>query len=388
MPQQEWGAASAVPHFRIGTPARLHAGFSSDLALPARPRRTCKPPGEPTGVIPEHTRFPPAKRRVYTCPCIRPHHPEARLTPHAAYHFADAGPGPVRNPLAPNLFIIGASKAGSSALHAYLAAHPDICMSTEKEPCFFVDQDELHAAWPIMARRPCSHGWEAYLDLWKDGADARYRGEGSVYYSQAPHRSGVAARIAAACPDARILYTVREPVTRAIGHYWQRFKEFQEPLPIAAAMRENPLYRDTSDYALQLQAYRGHFAPSQIHVIIAEELRADRRAVLARCIDWLGLAPFAFGEAQLADQHRSPPTSRRPRFPFVSRMRDSAAWAAARRHLSPRLIARLRQASTRSFDKKDVDETAARAYLAEYLAPRRAAFEAMIGRTIPTWDNV
>lgn len=304
-----------------------------------------------------------------------------------AHPDAGHGIGWIDEPLAPNLFIIGASKAGSSALHAYLSAHPDICMSSEKEPCFFVDPRELEAAWPIMARQPCSHDRAAYLDLWRGGEGARYRGEGSVYYAQAPHRSGVAARIAAACPDARILYAVREPVTRAIGHYWQRFKEFQEPLGLEAAVRQNPLYRDTSDYALQMQAYREHFDASQIHVIIAEELRRDRRAVLAECIAWLGLPPFAFAADQLADRHASPPTSRRQRFPFVAGIRNSPAWARLRGHLPAAFVGRLRDAGTVSFAKRDIDERGARAYLAEYLAPRRAAFEDMLGRRIAAWDR-
>src|SRR3546814_1318117 len=40
---------------------------------------------------------------------------------------------------------------------------------------------------------------------------------------------------------------VREPVTRAIGHYWQRFKEFQEPLPLEHAVRENRSEEHTSE---------------------------------------------------------------------------------------------------------------------------------------------
>ncbi|MGE4302951.1 MAG: sulfotransferase [Novosphingobium sp.] len=305
---------------------------------------------------------------------------------HAEHHPASKPYAPMQSSAGPNLFIIGASKSGSSALHAYLAEHPDICMSSEKEPCFFVDQAHLQSAWPIMARRPCSHDKDAYLALWDDGGQARYRGESSVYYSQAPHRGDVAASIAAACPQARILYTVREPVTRAIGHYWQRYKEFQEPLDIEAAVRTNPLYRDTSDYALQLQAYRKHFDPSQIHVIIAEDLRSKRLETLSQCLDWLGLPPFAFTASQLADKHRSPPTSRRQRFPFVSTIRNSGTWAMARRYLPEIAVQRLRASATMSFDKKRVDDSAARAYLAEYLAPRRAEFEAMIGRRITAWD--
>ena len=294
--------------------------------------------------------------------------------------------GSTANPLAPNLFVIGASKSGSSALHAYLRPHPDICMSTEKEPCFFVDQGELEKAWPIMARRPCSHDPAAYLDLWKGGHTARYRGEGSVYYSQAPHRSGVPARIAAACPDARIIYTVREPVTRAIGHYWQRYKEFQEVRPVAQAMREDPLYRDTSDYALQLRAYLEYFDRDQIHVVVAEELRTNRREVLAGVLDWLGLAPFDYHEAQLSDRHRSPPTSRRQRFAAVRKLRDSSLWAALRTHLPRGWIDWLRETSTVTFDKAEVDEAEARQFLSEYLTPRRAQFESLIGRKLDLWD--
>ena len=292
-------------------------------------------------------------------------------------------PGDLR--LMPNLFVIGASKSGSSALHAYLRPHPDICMSREKEPCFFVDQDELLAAWPIMAREPCSHDWDAYLALWEGGEGARYRGEGSVYYSQTPHRSGVPARIAAACPEARIVYTVREPVARAVGHYWQRYKEFQETRPIEEAVRQDPLYRDTSDYAMQLEAYLEHFPREQIHIVIAEELRTRRRETLAELLAWLDLPEYEYADAELTDRHRSPPTSRRQRFPFVAALRNSPLWGATRRYLPESWVSGLRSAATVQFDKARVDESAARAFLAEHLRPRQKYFEEILGRPVHAW---
>ena len=299
-------------------------------------------------------------------------------------HGFPVPPGDLRG-RKPNLFVIGASKSGSSALHAYLQPHPGIQMSREKEPCFFVDQNELEKSWPIMARQPCSHEWQAYCDLWPDPENVAYLGEGSVYYSQAPHRSGVAARIAAFCPDARIVYTVREPVSRAVAHYWQRFKEFQEPLPIEQAVRENAIYRDTSDYALQLNQYLAHFDASQIKVIVAEDLRERRREVLADLFGWLGLPDYDYREAELAERHRSPPTSRKQRFPLVSAVRDSSLWASARQVLPAKLIDRLRSAATTTFDKAEVNETGAREYLHRYLDPRRAEFERLIGREISSW---
>ena len=38
----------------------------------------------------------------------------------------------------PDFFIIGAPKAGTTALHAALAAHPSLFMSSVKEPKFFL----------------------------------------------------------------------------------------------------------------------------------------------------------------------------------------------------------------------------------------------------------
>ena len=39
--------------------------------------------------------------------------------------------------LAPNLFIIGAPKSGTTSLYQYLRSHPNIFMCTPKEPNYF-----------------------------------------------------------------------------------------------------------------------------------------------------------------------------------------------------------------------------------------------------------
>ena len=293
--------------------------------------------------------------------------------------------GRVDRALTPNLFIIGASKSGSTALNRYLKAHPDIHMSPVKEPCFFVDRRELEEAWPIMARNPASHDRDAYLALFRGGEGAAYRGEASVYYSQSPHRSGVAARLARASPEARILYVVREPVSRAIAHYWQRAKEFQDPLPLGEAIRAHAIYRDTSDYAMQMGEYLRVFDRTRIHVVVAEELRASRRETLARVFDWLGVSRFEHAPEALADVHVSSPVSRRPRFGFVRGVRDSALWAGARRALPEAAVDRLRRLATTPLEKRAVDDRAARAFLREHLAERTPAFEAMIGRRLDLW---
>ena len=44
----------------------------------------------------------------------------------------------VRDERLPTFLVIGASKTGTTSLHHYLSQHPDIYMSPEKEPGFFL----------------------------------------------------------------------------------------------------------------------------------------------------------------------------------------------------------------------------------------------------------
>ncbi|PDT50408.1 sulfotransferase [Sinorhizobium fredii] len=286
--------------------------------------------------------------------------------------------------LKPNLFVIGASKTGSSALHAYLDVHPAIQMSRPKEPCFFVEREQLKRMWPVQAHNKVSYELSAYLAMFDDQS-ARYHGEASVYYSQYPHIDGVARRIYDFNPEARIVYLVRDPVTRTIRHYWQRAKELFEPLPLDEAVVEGSIYVDASDYKLQVDQYLNYFDRSSICVVSSEDLRVSRRETLGAILGWLDLPPFEFAESDLTDRHVSPSTSRRARFALARSIRDSATWASVR-PLVPKLVrSALARAGTATFERASVDDTAVRKWLADYFRPRVAEFEIFCGRKFPGW---
>jgi hypothetical protein len=287
--------------------------------------------------------------------------------------------------LTPNLFIIGASKAGTTALHTYLDLHPDICMGSAKEPCFFVDPAHLAERWPFMARNPVSYDLDTYLSTFDEGRDAAYRGESSTLYAMHPSIPGVAGRIAAMSPDARIIYMVREPVARTISHYWQETLWLHETRPMAEALSSDSIYKDTSDYALQLEEYLKHFDSCNIHVVVNERMRSDREAVLAEIFDWLGVVPFSPAPADLQDIHVSPSTGRAPRLPGVRAFRDSGLWRRIRRLLPDGAIDVLRRAGSRAVQKTEVDDASVRAELAAHFATRVPRFEEMIGRQVKEW---
>src|ERR1700744_4815951 len=105
---------------------------------------------------------------------------------------------------------MGAPKAGTTALHVALAAHPQLAMSLIKEPKhFLVDGPPPTGGGPGDAKTYSEYVWqrEDYERLW-DGADpARLKGESTTLYLQSPaaHR-----RIRSAVPGVKLIAVLRD----------------------------------------------------------------------------------------------------------------------------------------------------------------------------------
>lgn len=180
----------------------------------------------------------------------------------------------------PNLFIIGAAKSGTTSLHHYLSEHPDVFMSDPKEPGFFARGFEGF---------PKDEGW--YRSLFEEGATCRYRGESSTHYTKLPTYSGAAEGIAAYCDRPRLIYLMRDPIDRAISHYWHGARqnaEFRSPL---RAIKEGVQYKAYGEYDRQLRPFLRRFPPETLFITTFEELVARPREVTSDVFAWLDLDP-------------------------------------------------------------------------------------------------
>lgn len=144
------------------------------------------------------------------------------------------------------LLVIGAMKAGTSSLHRYLDLHPDIAMSGKKELDYFLGEKN----W----RR--GKLWYASQLRW---GTSRYIGESSPNYSKAHLHPGVAQRIYAAEPNARLIFSARDPLARAVSHYlhnvvngreWRSMDEALDPTPGNHYLETSPAYsRDQVEFS-------------------------------------------------------------------------------------------------------------------------------------------
>jgi hypothetical protein len=118
--------------------------------------------------------------------------------------------------------IIGAMKAGTTSLFSYLAAHPRVSPPILKEIHYF----DFH--------------WQKPLDWYLAHFARRERlagdsiaGEATSGYLAHP---GAADRIAARYPEIRAIALLRDPVARAISHYFHELRAGREDRPIGEAL--------------------------------------------------------------------------------------------------------------------------------------------------------
>ncbi len=178
----------------------------------------------------------------------------------------------------PDFLVIGATKAGTTSLHAYLRQHAEVFMHPRKELRYFTAEHE----W----RR----GPDWYRAQFEGAGEARAMGQASNAYARHPVYSGVPERIAALLPDVRLVYLVREPFARLESHYRWRLSTGYEWRGPEEALRADPSYVAASLYGLQLAEYRRHFAADQILVLRCEALFADPQPALERLAAHLRVA--------------------------------------------------------------------------------------------------
>ena len=175
-----------------------------------------------------------------------------------------------------NLIIIGGLKCGTTSIHHYLGLHPEIQMSKPKELNFFVE--ELN--------------WDLGLDWYASRFDSRFavRGESSPHYTNLPRFQGVAARIHEHCPNARLIYMVRDPIKRILSHWVHASGAGYEAREMVRTLSEpDSSYISRSRYWMQLEPYLEHFDRAQIEVITQEELQGEREATMRRAFRFAGV---------------------------------------------------------------------------------------------------
>ena len=234
----------------------------------------------------------------------------------------------------PSFLVVGAMKAGTTSLHRYLAAHPDVFMSRTKQLDFFVEDGE----W----RR----GLDWYRAQFAPAGAARAVGETSPRYSKDPLCPGVPTRVLEVLPEVRIVYLLRHPIERVRSHHRHALGEWTDRPLVEALRRSREEYLVPSRYGHQLSVWLEHVPRERVHVLTTEDLAADHVGTMGSLFEFLGIDPA--GGSVEADRHNVAGVHRR--LPgTVQRIRAGRIYRGVRhrvprpvRHLAWRISSRAR----------------------------------------------
>lgn len=130
----------------------------------------------------------------------------------------------------PDFLVIGAPKAGTTALHAALASHPGLYLSPVKEPKFFLtDGPPPTRGGPGDAQTYREHIWRRadYEALFSAAPAGVLRGESTPFYL---YDRRAQRRIRELIPHARLIVSLRDPVERAHSNWTHLWSAGREPV--------------------------------------------------------------------------------------------------------------------------------------------------------------
>ena len=195
----------------------------------------------------------------------------------------------------PNFFIVGAPKAGTTSLYYYLQRHPEVFMSSIKEPNFFSYDETVRQN--LYHKEKGVGTMEEYLKLFAS-ANGRHKavGEASVSYLFYPSVPG---KIKEMVPDAKIIMSLRNPVDRAFSHYYMEHKLGYVNTPMEDILYKKSNHRNASLwyqqyielglYTEQVKRYLDVFGKDNVRIFIYDELSENIEGMILNVFDFLGI---------------------------------------------------------------------------------------------------
>ena len=198
-----------------------------------------------------------------------------------------------------SFMIVGAQKCGTSALTHFLSQHPEIGMASPKEVHIF-DGPSYSSDWTPEQID------QRYGQHVEHCAGARILGEATPSYMFVPE---IGRDLARYNPDLKLIVLLRDPVERAISHYYMEKGRGRERRPLWLALLREPFwlrrcrnarvqgsvtqrcsYRTRGLYSLQLRNLYRFFHPDQVLIVRSRELLEHHDAVLRRIFAFLGVS--------------------------------------------------------------------------------------------------
>lgn len=165
----------------------------------------------------------------------------------------------------PTVFHIGPQKTGTTWLYRCSAEHPELFCHSADSISYFDMNFHRGAGW--------------YNSLF-EGNPGKTAVDFSPSYIRSPQTPE---RIAGFCPNAHIVFTLRNPIDRAFSHYWHEKKKGKISFEFVEVLKNYDLFSSWIEpgmYALHLKRYLNFFPIERIAFVEFDQISKDSDGVL------------------------------------------------------------------------------------------------------------
>jgi Sulfotransferase family len=193
-----------------------------------------------------------------------------------------------------SFIVAGVQKAGTTAIHDFLAQHPHVALLRDQALHFFDKEEHFGSSRTGPLNEP---DYRILLGNFDPGWRWRVAGEVTADYLYYPR---ALERIARYNPEMKLIISLRNPIGRAFSQWNMRREKGQETLEFLDALQRDQeigiwkrprgnAYIARSLYSPQLEKAFELFPRDQVFVLKYEDFRTDPFSVLDRIFDFLGV---------------------------------------------------------------------------------------------------
>jgi hypothetical protein len=185
----------------------------------------------------------------------------------------------------PFALFVGPTKSGTTWVHAYLKARGDIVLPSGMKETFFFDK--------VYER-----GFEWYEGLFPA------QGKQQLAVEVAPslmHKTVACDRAKNHVPFAKIICIARDPLDRAVSHYFHYRKRGAPKCTLREMADTYPDVIEAGLYAQNIARWEARFGPNRVHTLPYDQLRQDPVGFCRRLCDILEI-DFIAPDPSLSDR--------------------------------------------------------------------------------------
>jgi len=273
----------------------------------------------------------------------------------------------------PGFFVIGGQKCGTTTLYEDLRLQPQVALA---------DKEGRTLCGPGVSPAELR---DRYSSIFGCADPKAVHGEVSSFYSMLPDDPEIPVNASRVAPHAKVIYIVREPISRVISHHHHDFGFGFVGPDIDEAVHRYPPLIDNTRYATQIKPWIEIFGAEAVLVLKFERYIADRRSGLRGVLEFIGGS-----DADLIDPGTAAHNAAATKRIATGARRRIAQSSFYRTQVRPRLPVRLRRRINQMILTKAPPRPAppARAtleYIADQMRPEVEELAALTGNE-PFWD--